>query len=389
MRIALLVDVYLPFVSGVTYAVSLLGGELRRKGHEVHIFTSGRSHTLTVNGDVHRVPGIPLGRSGYTVAASFPRSSQALLRTMDVIHIHHPFGMGRLALRYAGDRAIPLVYTQHTRYDLYAKYYFPWPLSSLGPGLARRYLKRFCRRMDAVLAPTTSLRSLLQGWGIEPEAEIVPNGIDLDWIRTATPASRSDLGLPEASPLLVFVGRLGREKNLDFLLRAFARLAVQDSRPHLLLIGDGPERRKLESFASGAGIRERIHFTGWVERSQIPGYLAHSFASVTASLTEVHPLTLLEATGAGLPVVALRAPGVEDIVVHQENGILCDPEEDALAGSLADLLSDPLARERLASGARASAQGYSIERTAERTLDVYRRCRRALGTVVASREPGR
>ncbi|MEX0787815.1 MAG: glycosyltransferase [Anaerolineales bacterium] len=375
MRIALLVDVYLPFVSGVTYAVSLLAGELRRKGHEVHIFTSGTASTGTVSEHVHRVPGISLGRSGYTVAPSFPPDAQTKLRTMDVIHVHHPFGMGRLALRYAGDRAVPLIYTQHTRYDLYAKYYFPWPLSRLGPGLARRYLRRFCKRMDAVLAPTMSLKSLLRGWGIEPEAEIVPNGIDLDWIRTATPVSRTSLGLPEASPILVFVGRLGSEKNLDFLLRAFARLATLDRRPHLLLIGDGRERRKLEAFGAGAGIRDRVHFTGWVERSQIPAYLAHGFASVTASLTEVHPLTLLEAFGAGLPVVALRAPGVEDIVIHQENGLLCVPDEDALVGSLRQLLSDPTTRERLALGAKVSAEGYSIERTAERTLEVYRRCR--------------
>jgi glycosyltransferase involved in cell wall biosynthesis len=229
--------------------------------------------------------------------------------------------------------------------------------------------------MDAVLAPTMSLQSLLRGWGIEPESEIVPNGIDLDWIRNAAPASRRSLGLPEESPILIFVGRLGSEKNLDFLLRAFARLATLDSRPHLLLIGDGPERRKLENHAIRAGIRERVHFTGWVERSQIPSYLVHGFAAVTASLTEVHPLTLLEAIGAGLPVVALRAPGAEDIVIHQENGILCDPDEDVLAGALARLLSDPPARERLAAGARASAEGHSIERTAERTLDIYRRCR--------------
>jgi len=375
MRIALLVDVYLPFVSGVTYAVSLLGGELRRLGHEVHIFTSGPSSMGTMNRDVHRVPGVTLGRSGYTIALTFPRATQALLRTMDVIHVHHPFGMGRLALRYAGDKTIPLVYTQHTRYDLYAKYYFPWPLSRLGPDLVRNYLKRFCKRMDAVLAPTMSLRALLEGWGVEPEAEIVPNGIDLDWIRSATPVGRAALGLPEAAPFLVFVGRLGSEKNLVFLMRAFARLATLDRRPHLLLIGDGPERRRLESLATGAGIRERVHFAGWVERSQIPAYLAHGLAAVTASLTEVHPLTLLEAIGAGLPVVALRAPGVEDIVIHQENGILCDPDEGALARALAQLLSDPPARERLAAGARASAEGYSIERTAERTLDVYRRCR--------------
>lgn len=374
MRIALLSDVYVPFVSGVTHAVALLAGALRRRGHEVFVFTSGSRQPDDAAEGVFRRPGLSLGRTGYRILLSFPADWRVRLREMDILHIHHPFVSGRLALRYAGGQPIPLVYTNHTRYDLYARVYTPWPLSLAAPGLARGYLRSFSRRMDAVIAPAPSIRQRLEDWGVTAPIDVVPNGVDLTQLRRARPADRTSFGLPGDSQVLIFVGRLGEEKNLRFLLRAFIHLARRDGRPHLLLVGDGPERRALEGIARQAGVEQRVHFRGKVSREDVPSYLAVGDVFVTSSLTEVHPLTLLEAIGAGLPVVGVRAPGVEDVVADGANGLLCEAEPEAMAGELAGLLQDPGRLRALALGAAASAEEFSIENTARRTVEIYARC---------------
>lgn len=374
MRIALLTDVYVPFVSGVTHAVALLAGALRRHGHEASVFTSGQPEPEDVAEGVFRHPGVTLGHTGYSVLLSYPPAWRALLREMDVLHIHHPFGSGRLAIRYASRLPIPLVYTNHTRYDLYAKLYAPWPLSWVAPELARRYLRRFARRMDAVIAPAPSLRRRLEEWGVRVPVDVVPNGVDLTLLREAKPADRTALELPPDAAVLVFVGRLGEEKNLRFLLRAFIHLAGRDRRAHLLLVGDGPERGPLEGMARAGGLERRVHFSGKIPRERVPSHLALGDVFVTSSVTEVHPLALLEAIGAGLPVVGVRAPGVEDIVVHNVNGLLCDGDPEAMAGTLARLLQEPHRLRALAQGAARSAAEYSIESTVRRTLEIYSRC---------------
>lgn len=374
MRIALLTDVYVPFISGVTHAVASLSAALRRHGHEVSIFTSGRPEPGDAAEDVFRQPGLSLGRTGYSVLLSYPPAWRARLREMDIIHIHHPFGSGHLAIRYAARLPIPLVYTNHTRYDLYAKVYAPWPLSWLAPELARLYLRRFTHRMDAVIAPAPSLRRRLEEWGVRVPVDVVPNGVDLDPLRKARPADRPAFGLPRGAMVLVFVGRLGEEKNLRFLLQVFVHLAGRDPRAHLLLVGDGPERGPLEGIARAAGLEGRVHFPGKIPRERVPSYLALGDVFVTSSVTEVHPLAVLEAIGAGLPVVGVRAPGVEDIVTHNVNGLLCEADPEAMAADLARLLRDTERLRSLAEGAARSAGDYSIESTVRRTLEIYSRC---------------
>jgi glycosyltransferase involved in cell wall biosynthesis len=293
---------------------------------------------------------------------------------MDLIHLHHPFLSGRLAIRYARPYEIPIVFTNHTRYDLYAHAYLPVIPDGISTTFLENYLTSFCREVDLVIAPSAGLRDVLIKMGVDAHVEVIPNGVDLSpFSALANPVPRQSLGFEDSHVLLIYVGRLGPEKNLTFLVRAFAGIhsAYPDAR--LLLVGDGPEKDNLEDQVRRSGLEGKVRFAGMVEYESLPGYLAAGDIFVTASVTEVHPLSVIEALAAGLPVVGIRSPGIEDTIQDDENGLLCPNDLAGFTAKLARIVGEPKTRRRMAREARASAEQYAIERTSARLIEQYER----------------
>jgi glycosyltransferase involved in cell wall biosynthesis len=303
---------------------------------------------------------------------------------MDVVHVHHPFFSGRLALRYCPARNIPVVFTNHTRYDLYAQAYVPGLPEGLSEPFLKNYLSSFCGSCDLVVAPSAGVRDVLQKLGVTAHIEVVPNGVDLSPFSSQfAPVERSEFGFNENDTLLVYTGRLGPEKNLPFLLRAFAGIAKSYEDISLLIVGDGPEYDNLVDRVQYMSIADRVHFTGLVPYDELPRYLATADAFVTASVTEVHPLSVIEAQATGLPVLGIRSPGVSDTVKDGETGIIAQEEDLALfTAKMVRLVTDRESLVRMGAEARKSAQAYSYDRTSQILLDHYQR----LIEVIAGRE---
>ncbi len=380
MRIGLMADVYKPHVSGITNHISLHKQYLEKAGHEVFVFTFGDLEYPDDESNVIRSPGLPLTDTGYYLSFRYSRPAKALLQTMDLAHVHHPFLSGRLALRYCRPLRVPVVFTNHTRYDLYAQAYLPMLPEEISDSFLQSYMPHFCAAVDLVVSPSAGMADVLRRLGVGSPIEVVPNGVELDGFHRASPQVRADLGFKADDLLLIYAGRVDREKSIDFLLRAFCGTAEAVENAHLLIVGSGLEEPALKRQAASSHAADRVHFIGMVEYSELPRYLAMCDAFVTASVTEVHPLSVVEAMAAGLPVLGVRSVGVGDTVEDGLTGFLSSRDEAAFAARLTRLCLDAPLRRTMGTAAREASRKYDIERTTRLMLANYQRLVSAAAT---------
>jgi 1,2-diacylglycerol 3-alpha-glucosyltransferase len=373
MRIGMMVDAYKPHISGITNYIDLNKRHLERAGHEVFVFTFGDLDYHDGEPRVIRSRGLPLQDTGYYLSFRYSREAKRLLQSMDIIHVHHPFLSGRLALRYSRPLQIPIVFTNHTRYDLYAQAYLPMIPEELSDGILKAYMPSFCEAVNLVISPSAGMEKVLRGLDVKSPIEVVPNGVELGRYYEARPLPRADFGYSPEDVLLIYVGRLGPEKNLDFLLRAFNGVFQSFDKVRLLILGDGPARADIESLASELGLLERVRFEGMIPYDKLPGYLAMCDAFVTASVTEVHPLSVIEAMGTGLPVLGIHSPGVGDTVEDGVTGFLTDEDTAAFAVKMSRLVTEPDLRRKMGAAAREASSDYDIERALKLMLVHYER----------------
>ncbi len=371
MRIGMMADAYKPHVSGITNYIDLNKRRLERAGHDVFVFAFGDLDHRDNEPRVVRSPGLPLQDTGYYLSFRYNREAKRLLQTMDIVHVHHPFLSGRLALRYARPMQIPIVFTNHTRYDLYAQAYLPMMPEEISEGLLKAYMPSFCAAVDLVISPSAGMEKILRGLGVESHIEVVPNGVELGRYLKAQPLSRADFGFDPNDILFIYVGRLGPEKNLDFLLRAFNGVAQAFDSVRLLILGGGPTRDDLQTLASELGLSACVRFEGMVPYDELPAYLAMCDAFVTASVTEVHPLSVIEAMAAGLPVLGIHSPGVGDTIEDGVTGLLSQEDAVAFAVKMTRFVLEHDLRRRMGAAAREESTKYAIERTTRIMLRYY------------------
>jgi 1,2-diacylglycerol 3-alpha-glucosyltransferase len=375
MRIGMMADAYKPHVSGVTNVISLSKRFLEKAGYEVYVFTFGDSDYQDDEPNIVRTRGMPVVDTGLYFSARHSSQAQKILRKMDIIHVHHPFTSGQLAIRYCRAYGIPLVFTNHTRYDLYAHAYLPMVPEALGDAFLRAYMPSFCKSCDLVIAPSTGLKNVLFNLGVETQIDVIPNGVDIKPFQSVEePISREELGFKQDDVLLTYMGRIGPEKNLPFLLRAFAGIAKTYENVGLLIIGDGAERDNLEDRVKVMGISDRVRFTGMIPYTELPAYMVVADAFVTASVTEVHPLSVIEAMASGLPVVGILSPGVGDTVEDGVTGFLASEEDLAVfTAKLSRMVTDRELREKMSLQAKEASKEYSIENTTQIMIDRYQK----------------
>ncbi len=373
MRIGMMADVYKPHVSGITNYIALNKAYLEQHGHDVYVFTFGDENYADDEPNVIRSVGVPLLDTGYYLSLRYTKAARRLLQTMDVVHVHHPFLSGSLAIRYCKPYNVPIVFTNHTRYDLYAQAYLPALPEGVGETALQAYLPTFCRLVDLVISPSPGMRDVLVKFGVDVPVEVVPNGVDVrPFLKNVQPLERAEFGFSQHDVVLIYTGRLGPEKNLPFLLRCFGGAVQAYDHLALLLVGDGSERDNLQDRVRVMGIQDRVHFTGMVPYGDLPGYLAMADAFVTASVTEVHPLSLIEAMAAGLPVLGIQSPGVGDLIEDGVTGFIV-AEEDlaAYTAKLIRLVTRHKQRRQMGEQARQVAQAYAIENTTQMMLEKY------------------
>ena len=375
MRIGMMVDTYKPYVSGVTNHVDLHKRALEREGHEVFVFTFGDEDYQDDEPRILRSPGLPLADTGFYLSLRYKTGYKKLLQTMDVAHVHHPFLSGRLALNYCRSARIPIVFTNHSRYDLLAQAYLPLMPDEMSHSLLQAYLPDFCEAVDLVISPSAGMAKILRDLEVKSHIEIIPNGVELAKFHQATPFSRSQFGFKDQDILLVYAGRIAPEKNINFLLQCFAGIAQLIPNIYLLIVGGGKKQfeEELQDQILQLGMTNRVRSTGMIAYDDIPGYLAMGDIFVTTSVTETFGMSTVEAMGVGLPIMGIHSAGTSDIVEDGKTGFLSTEDVAAFTAKLTYLCLHPGLRKAMGVAAREASKQYDIERTTKILLGHYTR----------------
>lgn len=373
MRILVFSNAYKPAISGVVTSIALFRQGLVEAGHVVHIIAPEYEDYQDEEPYVFRFPAFDLPEQvDFSLPILFKTTMVPTVRGIkpSLIHSQHPFAMGGMATAFARDLNLPLVFTLHSHYDVYARRYVPI-MPKLAGIVTEGIVKRYLEKCTHVVAPTPSLRDFIRReYETNVPVTVVPTPVDLGMYHDLEPQRvRANLGLVEAE-LLLYVGRLMEEKNLDFLLRAFVQVVSERPQARLLLVGKGLYERRLQRMAQKLGLGERVIFHGPVLHSEIPHYVAAADLLVFASLVDTQGLVLIEAMAAGTPVVAVEAPGPADALA-EGGGLLVPVREQAFAGAVLKLLADEPRRRVLGERAVRAAHRYTVPAVTARLVSVY------------------
>ncbi|SFG07869.1 Glycosyltransferase involved in cell wall bisynthesis [Desulfotomaculum arcticum] len=373
MNIAMFSDSYYPYVSGVVRSIELFRHELQQLGHNVYIFAPAYRRQTEEEG-VFRFPSItaPTNKN-FSLALPFAPGVGQKLRDLkiDLVHCHSPFLLGNVGARTARRHNLPLVFTHHTLYDLYV-HYVP-----LFPGLARRlvlgFVRRFCNRCNLVITPTNVVAKRLRELGINAPMQAIPTGLKLE--EFANPDNgwlRREYGIGPEEKVILCVARFGKEKNLDMILEAFRLINRDCPDSRLFLVGIGPCEEELRTMAKDMGLASRVTIVGRrLSRQTLTNYYAGADLFMYAAVTETQGIIIGEAQAVGLPVVAVGANGVAEMVNEGFDGFLTAPSAAALAENSLVILQNEELRQRLSSQARESAEQISSTATATRMANAY------------------
>lgn len=373
MKIGMVTACYKPVINGVTRMIDLYQRWLQQAGHDVTIFTLGQADPEGDEPNVIRSPAWAMGDTGYYAAVRYTKEAQERLQEMDIIHCHHLIMSVEFAHRYG--RA-PIIYTNHTRYDLYTAVYTRSALPFLPETLIDKAMHTVWPKLtdvcDVIISPSQSVKQIMREFGIQRPIRVIENGVDLrPFVKPSNPLNKQVFNLQPDHLLAVYVGRLSPEKNLPSLLDEFIYAYQQRPELRLVLIGNGPLTNKLKQQVQAAGLNEQIIFTGAIPYDEVGNYLAAADLFVTASVSEVHPLTVIEAMAAGLPIVGREAPGISDSVTEGHSGLLVGDERGALAQALVYLASHPHKRQQMGYNAQVDSKRFDIKHTIAKTMALY------------------
>lgn len=370
MRIAIMTDSYRPTTDGVVTAVLVTRRVLEELGHTVFIIAPDP-------GSEYREEGVYYFRAikfktyeGYYVPI-FPSDKTELIRKLnpDVIHIRGVAFMALKGLIASHNTKVPTVLTYDTMVTDVIDQYSPvrLPKETLAK-LASVYLRQMLKRPDAVAVPTPSTgRELTEGLGVRPRRlEIIPTGIDTDRFTRSDngPAVRKKYGL-EGKKIVIFVGRLSFEKNVDLVIRS---LKLLDENVVFLVVGQGPAMESLKKLADDEGLAGRTVFAGYVFDQDLVDHYSCADAFVSASVFETQGFTVQEAMSCGLPVACGNGRAFTDFITDGENGYLFDLNEENCAGAIKSALDAP---GRLLEKSMETALSYGLKPTTDRLVKLY------------------
>lgn len=384
MRIGIFTDTYVPFINGVTTSVLMLKKSLEKKGHTVYIVTvnaENMQYQIEENGKVIRIPGIPIGIYDYRLTGIYPLKAIKIIKkwNLDIIHSQTEFGVGTFARIISKQLSIPLVHTYHTMYEDYVHYITHGYFNRSSKKIVEYLTLFYCdKTISELVVPTKKAYELFkQKYKVDRNVYIVPTGIDIEKFyreknkKINIPQTRQKLGINEDDFVILFVGRIAAEKNLELLLSAMKGLVNVSNKIKLLVIGDGPDLEKYKEYSVKNKLEENIIFAGKVPWNKINEYYIIGDVFATASHTETQGLTVIEAMAASLPVVCINDESFTGTVIHNLNGLIFRNRRE-YKKHITKLFEDKQLHQKLRAQARISAETHSSKYFAEQILDVYR-----------------
>lgn len=384
MRIGIFTDTYTPYISGLVTSEVSLKNALEKKGHEVYVVTANLEsyhYDYDEQERVLRVPGIPTGIYNARLTSIYPIQAVNKIKSwnLDVIHSQTEFAIGIFARLFAKQFNIPLVHTYHTMYEDYVHYITHGYFDKSSKKIVKYLTKFYCdKTASELIVPTNKTYKLFkEKYEFEKNIHIVPTGMEIDRFfkenmnKKEVEKLRKKLNIAKRDVVIIFVGRLAEEKNVEFLLKAQRELNQKLSNLKLLIVGDGPDKEKFQQICKDYGIAENVIFTGKVAWEEIPNYYHLSDIFATASKTETQGLTVIETMAAGVTPVCIKDEAFLTAITHNLNGFIFENEEE-YKQIIITLTKKKSERVRVSNQARIQSEHFSSSQFAENVLVVYR-----------------
>jgi glycosyltransferase involved in cell wall biosynthesis len=378
MNIAIFTNNYLPNPFGVSGSVESFRKEFERLGHTVYIFAPRWKEYVDKNPNIFRYPSIETNiKIKFPLPIPHSRKISKFLENLelDIIHSQHPNLLGSAAARWARRKKIPLVFTWHTLYDQYT-HFFPLIPEKLGAWWAIRNARNYANKADAVITPTPSVAEIIKKWGVTNEnITAIPTGVEEDQFENPDRAGvREKYGIKNDEILLLLVSRLTAEKNILFLAGAVKDILNKNTSVKFMICGDGDLKDNMKEIFQKSGLSGKIIFTGIVSDTEKKNYFAAGDVFVFTSKSETQGMILTEAMYSGLPIVAVRATGAQDIVENGRTGFLVRENKKEFGEVAQKLIDDANLRKKFGEvAAKVAREKYASKVCAERMLDLYKR----------------
>lgn len=384
MKICMMTNTYLPHVGGVARSVSTFAEEYRKGGHQVLVVApefDGPALPKRQAAMVERVAALQkFNGSDFSVRLPLAAALSTRLDEFqaDIVHAHHPFLLGDTALRVGASKNIPVIFTHHTRYEDYT-HYVPFDSPALKEA-AINLSTQFANLCEGVIAPSESIARLIRKRGVETPVTVVPTGIDVRGFAAGDgERARRKLKIPARAFVVGHTGRLAPEKNLGYLTRAVALFLKRTPQARFLVVGGGPSEDEIRRICTEQGVAAQLVMAGKQTGRALHDAFNAMDVFVFSSFSETQGMVLAEAMAAGLPVVALRANGVVEVMRDGKNGHLLPARttEAKFAERIKALHDAPARRKQFSRAARATADSFSRERCAAQALAFYEEIRKA------------
>jgi len=362
MNILFISDVFFPRVNGVSTSINIFATELKALGHQVTLIAPSYSDEDKHEEWIVRVPSHKIYFDPEDRLMNFGKL-KALLpwirdRHFDVIHIHTPFTAHYVGIHFGKKLDIPVVETYHTFFEDYLHHYLPFIPQFISRKLARTISRRQCNAVDGIVSPSKPMLDVLKQYGIKTPSEVVATGLDdSSFANVDGEHFRISHDIPLTQPMLLFVGRVAHEKNINFLLEMHVKLIRNHPDALLVITGEGPAEESIKHSIEKLGISNKVRMIGYLDRSHelIACYKAADIF-VFASKSETQGLVLLEAMAQGTAVVALAELGTKSILIEGEGVLIAKDDVDDFAHKVSVLLSDPTKRQMIGERGRQYAQ---------------------------------
>ena len=381
MRIGLFTDTYPPFINGVSTSALMLKQGLEKLGHEVYVVTvNDESFSYKEEDGVLKIPSFPIGLMNFRQSGIYPLKALKIIKKwkLDIIHSHTEFSIGTFARLISKQLNIPLVHTYHTMYEEYIYYITKGYFDSASKKLVEYLTLFLCdKTIDELIVPTEKAKELFKDkYKVKRDVYVIPSGIDTTRFykenidKNEIINLKKDLGLKKTDFIVLYVGRIAKEKSIDFLINNFNSVLKQIPKAKMIIVGDGPDIKDLIDLAKKEGLENKIIFAGKAPWTDVPKYYSLCDVFVTASKTETQGLTVMEAMGASKPVVAIRDESFELMITDKKDGLFFD-DEKSYVDMIYEVYKNKKLRDEISFNARLTADKYSPYNYAKNVLKVY------------------
>jgi len=377
MRIAIFTNNYLPNPYGVSGSIESFRKEFERRGHTVYIFAPKTEGYVDENPNVFRYPSIDINyKISFPLGIPFSRAIAKKLNELDVdiIHSQHPNLIGWAAKKWAKKKNVPLVFTWHTLYDQYAHFAPPFIPQKFAQNWTINNAVKYANGADQVIVPTPSVKKIIQAWGVKNlNIVAIPTGIDEETFQNSDKEMiRNECGIAQGAIVVLLHSRLTEEKNILFVLRAMENVLKKNADVIFMISGQGNLAPRLKEEVTKKHIEQQVAFVEPLSREVLKNIYAAADLFVYGSKSETQGMVISEAMYAGLPIVAVAATGVKDLVMNHVTGLLVKENQEAFATAVQKLINDKTLRERFSQNAQKIAQEkYTSSVCAEKMLEVY------------------